>query len=144
MGDYLRPVLLLGLGISFYLGAGTNCAPAQSSIASIPAKYVGKWAGVAGLGWSNTSDLVATRKGVNVDRAVMLVDLTRKAVLWSYICGTQDNVTFGQKTFDGRFWLVGSTAKGKAGQVTAIALFHERVRRTFPRQLGAVLDADIY
>ena len=74
------------------------------------------------LGSPNTSDMVATRKGVNVDRALMLVDLTRKAVLWSYIYGTQDNVTFGQKTFDGRFWLAGSTAKGKAGQATALAL----------------------
>ena len=74
------------------------------------------------LGSPNTSDMVATRKGVNVDRALMLVDLTRKAVLWSYIYGTQDNVTFGQKTFDGRFWLAGSTGKGKAGQITAIAL----------------------
>ena len=74
------------------------------------------------LGSPNTSDMVSTRKGVNVDRALILVDLTRKAVLWSYIYGTQDNVTFGQKTFDGRFWLAGSTGKGKAGQITAIAL----------------------
>ena len=74
------------------------------------------------LGSPNTSDLASTRKGVNVDRALMLVDLNRKAVLWSYIYGTQDHVTFGQKTFDGRFWLAGSTAKGKTGQITSIAL----------------------
>ena len=74
------------------------------------------------LGSPNTSDLVSTRQGVNVDRALMLVDLNRKAVLWSYIYGTQDNVTFGQKSSDGRFWLAGSTGKGKAGQMTAVSL----------------------
>ena len=73
------------------------------------------------LGSPNTSDLIPGRKGVTVDRALMLVDLTRKAVLWSYIYGTQDHVTYGQKTFDGRLWLAGS-GKGKAGQITAVAL----------------------
>jgi len=74
------------------------------------------------IGSPNTSELISTRKGVNVDRALMLVDLSRKAVLWSYIYGTQDDVSFGQRSSDGRFWLVGASAKGKAGQITAIAL----------------------
>jgi WD40 repeat protein len=58
----------------------------------------------------------------NVGRSLMLLDLSRKAIVWSYVYDSQDNLTFGRKTFDGRFWLAGAGDRGKPGQIKAISL----------------------
>ena len=74
------------------------------------------------VGSPPVNEKVAGSQGFNVDRNLMLIDLHRKAVLWSFVYGSQDDVTFASETVDGRFWLAGSTAKGKRGQVTAVSL----------------------
>ena len=58
----------------------------------------------------------------NLGRSLMLLDLNRKAIAWSYVYDSQDNLTFGRKTFDGRFWLAGSSQNGKPGQIKALTL----------------------
>lgn len=74
------------------------------------------------LGSPRSGDIKATQAGTSVDHALMLVDLNRKGVLWSYVYGTADQVTFGRKTSDGRFWLAGPLGKGSNRQVAAIEL----------------------
>ena len=58
----------------------------------------------------------------NQGRSLMLLDLSRKAIVWSYAYDSQDNLTFGRKTFDGRFWLAGAGDSGKPSQIKAISL----------------------
>ncbi len=59
---------------------------------------------------------------INLGRSLMLLDLSLKAIVWSYVYDSQDNLTFGRKTFDGRFWLAGSGENGKSSQIKAITL----------------------
>lgn len=61
-------------------------------------------------------------RGSGVEKSLMLIDLNRQAVIWSYIYGNQDDFTFGHETFDGRLWLAGAKTKGKGSQVTAVSL----------------------
>ncbi len=58
----------------------------------------------------------------NVGRTLMLLDLSRKAIVWSYVYDSQDNLTFASKTFDGRFWLAGAGESGKPSQIKALSL----------------------
>ena len=59
---------------------------------------------------------------INMGRSLMLLDLSRKAIVWSYAYDSQDNLTLGRKTFDGRFWLAGSGENGKPSQILALTL----------------------
>lgn len=68
------------------------------------------------------SGVEKTSRGANVDYGLTLIDLNRKAVLWSYLFGTADHLAFGQKTFDGHFWLADSTGQGGRSQITAVNL----------------------
>ena len=83
------------------------------------------------LGNPQSSGIAASGKGVNVDHRLTLVDLSRKAVLWSYVYGTADKVTFGQRTFDGRFWMAGTTGKGNSRQLTAVELPEPAAKKQF-------------
>ena len=59
---------------------------------------------------------------INLGRSLMLLDLSRKAIVWSYIYDAQDNLTLGRKTSDGRFWLAGSGDNEKPSQIKALTL----------------------
>ncbi len=83
------------------------------------------------MGSVRSRNLSITGKGANFDNALSLVDLTRKAVLWSYLSGTTDVVTFGQKTFDGRFWMAGTIGKGNSRQITAMELPEPTAKKQF-------------
>ena len=83
------------------------------------------------LGNPQSGGIAASGKGVSVDHRLTLVDLSRKAVLWSYVYGTADGVTFGQRTFDGRFWMAGTTGKGNSRQITAVELPEPAAKKQF-------------
>ena len=83
------------------------------------------------LGSHRPGNLSITGKGTNFDNALTLVDLTRKAVLWSYVCGSSEPVTYSQKTIDGRFWMAGSTGKGSSRQISAMELPESAAKKQF-------------
>ena len=63
------------------------------------------------------------KKGlVGLDRSLMLVDLPRRAVVWSYLINQQDNVSVASKTSDGRLWWTGPTGATGARQLVAASL----------------------
>jgi hypothetical protein len=61
-------------------------------------------------------------KPSTLDRHLMLVDLKRHAVLWSYDYGTGDAVTFNRTTTDNRLWVAGEARKGGTMKLTALTL----------------------
>ncbi|MDB5345892.1 MAG: hypothetical protein JWP89_4269 [Schlesneria sp.] len=61
-------------------------------------------------------------KPSTLDRHLMLVDLKRQAVLWSYDYGTGDAVTFGRKTTDNHLWVAGAAKKGGSMKLTALTV----------------------
>lgn len=85
-------------------------------------------------GQSPVADYGSSRRGASLDYSLMLVDLQRKAVLWSYLYGHQEDVTFGRDTFDGRLWIAGTKAKGKGGQITAVSLPEPATRKLMTDQ----------
>lgn len=83
------------------------------------------------LGSPRSGSINSSAKGVNVDHRLTLVDLSRKAVLWSYVYGTADPVAFGKNSFDGRFWMAGTTGKGNSRQITAVELPEPVAKKQF-------------
>ncbi len=83
------------------------------------------------LGSPQSGSINSSAKGMNVDHRLTLVDLSRKAVLWSYVYGTSDQVAFGKNSFDGRFWMAGTTGKGNSRQITAVALPEPAAKKQF-------------
>lgn len=56
---------------------------------------------------------------VGLDRTLMLVDLSYKAVVWSYLINVPDNIALSMKPYDGRLWWAG--ASGNTGDRQLIA-----------------------
>ena len=88
--------------------------------ATAPMVWCGENELLLGSPRTNTPSVQTTK--INLGRSLMLLDLSRKAIVWSYVYDSQDNLTFGRKTFDGRFWLAGSGENGKPGQIKALTL----------------------
>lgn len=63
------------------------------------------------------------------DHAMYLVDLTRNAVLWTYLYSPLDDLCFNERTFDGRFWIAGPIGKGDSRRMTALTLPDESIKR---------------
>ena len=55
-------------------------------------------------------------------RSLMLLDLKRKGILWSYSYGTEENFALCQKTVDGRLWFAGADSHSGSGQFAALKL----------------------
>lgn len=56
---------------------------------------------------------------VGLDRTLMLVDLTFKAVVWSYVTNVPDNVALAMKPYDGRLWWAGPSGNTGDRQLVA-------------------------
>lgn len=73
-------------------------------------------------GGDKASELIIRKTGNSIDRHLMLINLRRQAVLWSYEYGTGDRVALGHATFDNRLWVAGAPKRGAGSKVTAVAL----------------------
>lgn len=75
------------------------------------------------VGAEKASQLIhRNSKPSTLDRHLMLVDLRRQAVLWSYEYGTGDVITFGRATTDNQLWVAGAAKKGGGLKLTALSL----------------------
>jgi len=83
------------------------------------------WAGDQQLLVGNVkpSELIHRQTGPStIDRDLMLVDLKRHAVLWSYQYGTGDNVTFDRATTDNHLWVAGPPQRGRGFKLTGLTV----------------------
>jgi len=86
----------------------------------------------APLFWSGEQQVVVTNtnliptegtKGVLQEtRSLMLIDLGRQGVLWSYPYGLADKFSIAQSSFDGRTWLAGPMVQGRPDELVALEL----------------------
>lgn len=75
------------------------------------------------VGKAKPSELIHRPSGPStIDRDLMLVDLRRQAVLWSYQHGTGDNVAFERATTDNHLWVAGPPQRGRGLKVTGLTL----------------------
>lgn len=75
------------------------------------------------VGNAKPSDLIHRPSAPStIDRDLMLVDLRRQAVLWSYLHGTGDNVAFDRATTDNRLWVAGPPQRGRGIKLTGLTL----------------------
>ncbi|MEK6262534.1 MAG: PQQ-binding-like beta-propeller repeat protein [Planctomycetota bacterium] len=74
------------------------------------------------VGGERVTDLTSRPTTSTIDRHLMLVDLRRQAVLWSYEYGPGDRVMFGRATVDDRLWVAGAPRRGSGEKLTALNL----------------------
>lgn len=75
------------------------------------------------VGAQKPSELIHRKaKPSTIDRHLMLIDLIRKAVLWSYDYGTGDRLAFGKMTTDNHLWVAGAPNKGSNLKLSSLTI----------------------